>query len=112
MKIRRKSLIVKRSIRVAGRRTGVSVEDAFWNRFKEIAADRNMTLSDLVTTINSKRKHNNLSSSVRLFVLDHDRRASRPSAEEAPERQMAEAVAVTECRLDDEQRKRQVQERD
>ena len=74
MKIRRKSLIVKRSIRVAGRRTGVSVEDAFWNRFKEIAADRNMTLSDLVTTINSKRKHNNLSSSVRLFVLDHDRR--------------------------------------
>jgi macrodomain Ter protein organizer (MatP/YcbG family) len=59
MKIRRKSLIVKRSIRVAGRRTGVSVEDAFWNRFKEIAADRNMTLSDLVTTINSKRKHNN-----------------------------------------------------
>jgi predicted DNA-binding ribbon-helix-helix protein len=74
MSKRRKSLIVKRSIRVAGRRTGVSVEDAFWNRFKEIAADRNMTLSDLVTTINSKRKHNNLSSSVRLFVLDHYRR--------------------------------------
>jgi predicted DNA-binding ribbon-helix-helix protein len=33
-----------------------------------------MTLSDLVTTINAKRKHNNLSSSVRLFVLDHYRR--------------------------------------
>jgi predicted DNA-binding ribbon-helix-helix protein len=29
-----------------------------------------MTLSDLVTTINSKREHNNLSSAVRLFVLD------------------------------------------
>ena len=55
-------------------RTGVSLEDAFWSRLKEIAADRNMTLSDLVTTINSKRKHNNLSSAIRLFVLDHYRR--------------------------------------
>jgi predicted DNA-binding ribbon-helix-helix protein len=70
MKIRRKSLIVKRSILIAGRRTSVSVEDAFWNRLKEIAADRNMTLSDLVTTINSKRTHNNLSSAIRLFVLE------------------------------------------
>jgi predicted DNA-binding ribbon-helix-helix protein len=78
MTIRRKSHIVKRSIRIAGRRTGVSVEDAFWNRFKEIAADRNMTLSDLVTTINSKGKHNNLSSAIRLFVLDHYRRQAVP----------------------------------
>jgi predicted DNA-binding ribbon-helix-helix protein len=72
--IRRKSLIVKRSILIAGRRSGVSVEDAFWNGLKEIAAGRNMTLSDLVTTISSKRKHNNQSSAIRLFVLDHYRR--------------------------------------
>jgi predicted DNA-binding ribbon-helix-helix protein len=77
-KMRRKSLIVKRSILIAGRRTSVSVEDAFWNRLKEIAADRNMTLSDLVTTINSKRTHNNLSSAIRLFVLDHYRRQAVP----------------------------------
>jgi hypothetical protein len=38
----------------------------------------NMTLSDLVTTINSKRKQNNLSSAVRLFVLDHYRRQAVP----------------------------------
>jgi predicted DNA-binding ribbon-helix-helix protein len=73
-KMIRKSLIVKRSIRIAGRRTGVSVEDAFWKGLKEIAADRNMTLSDLVTTINSKRKQGNQSSAIRLFVLDHYRR--------------------------------------
>jgi predicted DNA-binding ribbon-helix-helix protein len=71
---------------IAGFRTGVSVEDAFWNRLKEIAADRNMTLSDLVTTINSEREHNNLSSAIRLFVLDHYRRQAVSSAEEAPER--------------------------
>jgi predicted DNA-binding ribbon-helix-helix protein len=72
-KMMRKSLIVKRSIRIAGRRTGVSVEDAFWKGL-EIAADRNMTVSDLVTTINSKRKQGNQSSAIRLFVLDHYRR--------------------------------------
>jgi predicted DNA-binding ribbon-helix-helix protein len=70
------SLIVKRSIVTAGNKTGVSVEDAFWKGLKEIARGRNMTLSDLVTTINSKRKHNNLSSAIRLFVLDHYRRRS------------------------------------
>ena len=42
------SLVVKRSISLAGRKTGVSIEDAFWNGLKEIAADRNMTVSDLV----------------------------------------------------------------
>jgi predicted DNA-binding ribbon-helix-helix protein len=74
MKIRRKSLIVKRSIRIAGRRTGVGVEDAFWNGLKEIARGRDITLSDLVAAINFERKHRNLSSAVRLFVLDHYRR--------------------------------------
>jgi predicted DNA-binding ribbon-helix-helix protein len=68
------SLIVKHSIVTAGHKTGVSVEDAFWKGLKEIARGRNMTLSDLVTTINSKRKHSNLSSAIRLFVLDHYRR--------------------------------------
>jgi hypothetical protein len=57
MKIRRKSLIVKRSIRIAGRRTGVGVEDAYWNGLKEIARGRDITLSDLVAAINFERKH-------------------------------------------------------
>jgi predicted DNA-binding ribbon-helix-helix protein len=57
MSKRRKSLIVKRSILIARRKTGVSLEDAFWKGLKEVAADRNMTPSDMVTTINSKREH-------------------------------------------------------
>jgi predicted DNA-binding ribbon-helix-helix protein len=65
-----KSLVVKRSIIIGGRETSVSLEDAFWDRLKEIAGRRQMTLSDLVTAIDSQRQHRNLSSALRLFVLD------------------------------------------
>ena len=65
-----KSPIVKRSIVVAGHKTSVSLEDAFWKGLKEIANGRDMTLSDLVATIDSERQHGNLSSAIRLFVLD------------------------------------------
>ena len=65
-----KSLVVKRSIVVAGHKTSVTLEDAFWNGMKEIASGRNITLSDLVTTIDSERQQGNLSSAIRLFVLD------------------------------------------
>ncbi len=64
-----KSPVVKRSIVVAGHKTSVSLEDAFWKGLREIAAGRHMTLSDLVASIDSERQHGNLSSAVRLFVL-------------------------------------------
>jgi predicted DNA-binding ribbon-helix-helix protein len=64
------SLVIKRSIVVAGHKTSVSLEDAFWNALKEIAKARNVTLSDLVATIDSERRHDNLSSTIRLFVLE------------------------------------------
>jgi predicted DNA-binding ribbon-helix-helix protein len=65
-----KSPVVKRSIVVAGHKTSVSLEDAFWKGLKEIAGGRDMTLSDLVASIDSERRHGNLSSAIRLFVLD------------------------------------------
>jgi predicted DNA-binding ribbon-helix-helix protein len=65
-----KSLVVKRSIEIAGRETSVSLEGAFWNRLKEIAGQQGMTLSDLVASIDSRRRHRNLSSTLRIFVLD------------------------------------------
>jgi len=68
-----KSPVVKRSIVIAGHKTSVSLEDAFWKGLKEIAGERNMTLSDLVASIDSDRQHGNLSSGIRLFVLDHYR---------------------------------------
>jgi predicted DNA-binding ribbon-helix-helix protein len=68
-----KSPVVKRSIVIAGHKTSVSLEDAFWKGLKEIAAERNVTLSDLVASIDSDRQHGNLSSAIRLFVLDYYR---------------------------------------
>ena len=75
-----KSPVVKRSIVVAGHKTSVGIEDAFWKALKEIAADRSMTLSDLVSAIDAERRHGNLSSAIRVFVLDHFRKqaASAP----------------------------------
>ena len=61
-----KSLVVKRSIVVAGRETSVSLEDGFWDELKKIAGKHRMTLSDLVAAINSRRQHRNLSSALRL----------------------------------------------
>jgi predicted DNA-binding ribbon-helix-helix protein len=65
-----KSLVVKRSVVVAGHKTSVSLEDAFWRSLKEIARYRNMTLSALLAAIDSERHHGNLSSAIRLFVLN------------------------------------------
>ena len=65
-----KSPVVKRSIVLAGHKTSVSLEDAFWKGLKEIAGRRLMTLSDLVGTIDSQRQQGNLSSALRLFVLE------------------------------------------
>jgi predicted DNA-binding ribbon-helix-helix protein len=65
-----KSPVVKRSIVIAGHKTSVSLEDEFWKGLKEIAVGRDMTLSDLVAAIDTERHHGNLSSAIRLFVLD------------------------------------------
>jgi predicted DNA-binding ribbon-helix-helix protein len=62
-----KSLVIKRSIVVAGHKTSVSLEDPFWNALKEIAGGRNMTLSNLIGAIDAEREHGNLSSAIRLL---------------------------------------------
>ena len=64
-----KSLIVKRSIVIAGHKTSVSLEDAFWRALKEIAGRRDMALSALVASIDAEHAHANLSSAIRLFIL-------------------------------------------
>jgi len=72
-----KSPVVKRSIVIAGHKTSVSLEDAFWKALKEIASGLNLTLSDLVASIDTDRRQGNLSSAIRLFVLDHYRAHSK-----------------------------------
>ena len=68
-----KSPVVKRSIMLAGHKTSVSLEDAFWQGLKEIASRRNVSGSALIATIDAQRGDGNLSSAVRLFVLDYYR---------------------------------------
>ena len=73
-----KSPVVKRSIMVAGHKTSVSLEKAFWDAIKEISISRRMTLSELVGEIDHQRQQNNLSSAIRLFVLDHFKSQAAP----------------------------------
>lgn len=68
-----KSLVTKRSIMIGGHKTSVSLEEPFWKGLKEIAAIRDLTLSELVGSIDTGRLNGNLSSAIRLFVLDYYR---------------------------------------
>ena len=65
-----RSLISKRSVVIAGHKTSVSLEETFWKALKEIGIGRNMGLSAMVATIDSERQNGNLSSAIRLFVLN------------------------------------------
>jgi predicted DNA-binding ribbon-helix-helix protein len=67
----------KRSIVIDGHKTSVSLEDAFWTDLKTIAHAQQVTLSELVTRIDDTREQNNLSSAIRLFVLNHFRNEDR-----------------------------------
>jgi predicted DNA-binding ribbon-helix-helix protein len=65
--------IVKRSVRIAGHATSISLEPAFWNALREIAGRRQVSLNALLSAIDAGRG-GNLSSAIRLFVLERCRR--------------------------------------
>lgn len=65
------SPVRKRSIVLGGHKTSVSLEEPFWNSLCAIARGKRMTLSKLVEEIDTGRQHTNLSSAIRLFVLEH-----------------------------------------
>ena len=68
-----KSTITKRSVVIAGHKTSVSLEEPFWSAVREITQARAMTVSALLHEIDSGRTNANLSSAVRVFVLDYVR---------------------------------------
>lgn len=86
------SPVVKRSIVIAAHKTSVSLEDAFWKALKEIAIARGTTLSNLVTSIDVARGQGNLSSCLRLFVLDFYR--NRLSEEKKMRNAAADATGM------------------
>ena len=63
------SRVRKRSVRIAGHRTSVSLEDAFWRELAAIAARRALSVNALIAEIDAGRG-GNLSSAIRVFVLD------------------------------------------
>jgi predicted DNA-binding ribbon-helix-helix protein len=68
--------VTKRSLVVGGHKTSVSLEDAFWIELRSIAHNLGVHLSQLVGSIDSERQHSNLSSAIRLFVLEYRSHAS------------------------------------
>jgi predicted DNA-binding ribbon-helix-helix protein len=68
---RPKSPVVKRSVKIGGHGTSVSLEDQFWDALKEIAKERGVALKDIVGSIKAERRKGNLSSAIRVFVVEH-----------------------------------------
>ncbi len=62
--------VVKRSLVIAGHSTSVSLEDAFWRRLKALAAGRGLSLNALAAAVDAGRGRSNLSSALRIFVLE------------------------------------------
>jgi predicted DNA-binding ribbon-helix-helix protein len=63
----------KRSVKLNGRKTGVSLENDFWLALREIAAAQTISAQDLITKIDNERTHANLSSAIRLHILSYYR---------------------------------------
>jgi len=69
----REGMPQKRSVRIAGHATSISIEAPFWQAFGEIAARRGQSVNALLAVVDRERS-GNLSSAIRLFVLDSCRR--------------------------------------
>lgn len=74
----------KHSLKIAGHRTSISLEDAFWTALRDIAREERRPLGDIVAEIDGARGASGLSSAIRVFVLSRYReRASGQHAKSA-----------------------------
>ena len=67
--LQKPSVVLKRSVRIAGHRTSVSLETAFWDELKNMAAEREFGVNQLIAEVDVKRQ-GNLSSALRVYVLN------------------------------------------
>ena len=65
------SLVRKRSIVLRGVRTSISLEGEFWFALKEISEQKSLRVRELIEQINNDHKRDNLSSTLRLYVLSY-----------------------------------------
>ena len=82
------SRVIKRSVIIDGRKTSVSLEDEFWKSLRAIADKRGETLTRLVTGINASRQNANLSSCLRIFVLEFYKEQSVQQSQAFQQRQI------------------------
>lgn len=76
---------VKRSLTLKGHRTSVSLEDAFWRAFREIAEEKSIAINALAAEIDTERDlETGLATAIRLYVLDHYRQAAQTDTPRAP----------------------------
>jgi predicted DNA-binding ribbon-helix-helix protein len=75
-----KSLVVKQSVSINGHHSSISIEGSFWNALKEIAVSQNISANALVSKIDSERDATNLSSAIRVSVVEHYRLTASASA--------------------------------
>jgi predicted DNA-binding ribbon-helix-helix protein len=64
---------VKRSLTIAGHRTSISLEEAFWRALQDVARARKTPVAALIFEIDAGRGRTNLSSAIRVFLLEHFR---------------------------------------
>jgi predicted DNA-binding ribbon-helix-helix protein len=65
------STVKKRSIVIGGHKTSISLEDSFWACLRRIAGERATTVSELIGVLDAGRNGGDLSSAIRVFVLNH-----------------------------------------
>jgi predicted DNA-binding ribbon-helix-helix protein len=86
------SAIRKRSLSIAGHRTSISLEQEFWDALAEAAAAKQKSTSALVVEIDKQRQQHNLSSALRVWVLNHLRAQVPGVAQMAPAPGLAETA--------------------
>jgi len=88
-----KAAIIKRSVKVRGRKTSVSLEDEFWEALQEIAERERLPVWKIVQAIDLDRQNANLSSAIRVYVLKQFRSADRRTGPAAGVLPLTEATA-------------------
>lgn len=64
----------KHTVVINGHNTSVFVEDDFWIELKKISSEKKISLSELISSIDQDKEKSNLSSAIRLYILNHIRK--------------------------------------
>jgi len=89
-----KSAVTKRSVVIGGHKTSVSLEEPFWSEVRAIAQAERITVSNLLRRIDRERSNANLSSAIRVYVLEHVREKVRRMRREREDEDYAPQLAA------------------